>query len=1040
MTTASITVSPAASTSYTVTGFSGACSASGIGTVTLNSPPVLSVNDFTGCPGQPAVLSASGAAGYVWSNGATSASVSVQPLTTTTYTVTGTGATGCTATATATAFVLPPPAVTVTDDTICSGQVAVLTASGASTYLWSNGATSAMISVSPTSNASFSVIGTSGGCADTATATVTVSAPPVVSVNSTSVCSGQSVTLTATGAVVYTWSNGATGSTLTVSPTQTTSYSVTATASGCTSTSIATVTVIASPTLTVSQPVVCAGQSATLSASGASSYSWNTGATGASVTVTPSATTVYTVTGTSGGCSSTAYPTVTVNPLPVLQVNSPVICPGSTAVISVSGATSYQWSNGFTGNTITVTPAVTSGYTVTGTTAGCSTYAVATVTVSNVLSVDAGDRDTVCYGSSIQLSASPALPGCTYSWSPSSGLSSVSVSNPIAAPLATTVYVVTVVDANGCSGTDWIIVEVDSGFSVSATAVNERCTGNSDGQISLTQALGVPPFSYAWSNGATSASVSGLAAGSYSVTVTDLAGCTATASATISSPAVLSASPGTLTDVTCNGSCDGSVTISAVGGTGTYSYSWPSFPAQSGSSISGICEGVYQCVVSDANGCTASLSFTIAAPPPFLLDSIVSTTPCNGGSTNLQVIAGNIAGAQFIWTPATGLSDSSVSNPVASPSAATTYTVTVVDTNGCQSAPVTVNVPGVSSAPIVTTVTGDSVICAGESVTLSATALAGNGGPYTFSWTPSLGLSDPTVPDPVSTPDSTVTYTVTVSDGCTAPQSVSFTVSVLSMPVPAFSVGNYSGCIPLCVSFSTAANAGISYSWDFGDGSASTNGPQPSHCYASPGTYDVGLTVSNPQGCSSDTSLPGLITVSSPPIADFSVSSNEVTDVSPSIDFTDRSSGNPIQWQWDFGDGSFSADRNPSHVFFSDTAGVYEVQLIVANSSGCTDTFSLSVEVSAEMSFYAPNCFTPNGDGANEVFAGYGRGIKEYHLMIFDRWGDLIWQTHDIREGWNGIANDGVLISQQDAFDWKVILTDIYDRQRIYLGRVSIVK
>jgi gliding motility-associated-like protein len=116
------------------------------------------------------------------------------------------------------------------------------------------------------------------------------------------------------------------------------------------------------------------------------------------------------------------------------------------------------------------------------------------------------------------------------------------------------------------------------------------------------------------------------------------------------------------------------------------------------------------------------------------------------------------------------------------------------------------------------------------------------------------------------------------------------------------------------------------------------------------------------------------------------------------------------------------------------------VQLIVANSSGCTDTFSLSVEVSTEMSFYAPNCFTPNGDGANEVFAGYGRGIKEYHLMIFDRWGDLIWQTHDILEGWNGIANDGELISQQDAFDWKVILTDIYDRQRIYLGRVSIVK
>jgi gliding motility-associated-like protein len=619
-------------------------------------------------------------------------------------------------------------------------------------------------------------------------------------------------------------------------------------------------------------------------------------------------------------------------------------------------------------------------------------------------------------------------------------LSSVSVSNPTANPLSTTVYVVTVVDANGCSGTDWVIVEVDSGFSVSATAVSERCAGSSDGQINLTQSYGIPPFSYAWSNGATSSSVSGLPAGSYSVTVADLAGCTATASVNVSSPAVLSFSPGNFTDVTCNGSCDGMAAVSATGGTGSYVYSWPSFPLQSGPSLTGICEGSYQCTVTDANGCTASLSFTIVSPPPFSPDSVVSSTPCNGGSTNLQVIAGGIAGAQFIWTPATGLSDSSVFNPVASPSTATTYTVTVVDANGCQSAPVTVNVPAVSSIPIVTSITGDSVICSGESVVLSATATAGNGGPYTFSWIPSIGLSDPSVPNPVSTPDSTVTYTVTVSDGCTVPQSVSFTLNVLSVPVPALSVGNSSGCVPLCVSFSAAVNTGMSYSWDFGDGGTSTNGPQQSHCYSVPGLYDIGLTVSTPQGCSSDTSLPGLISVSLPPDAGFSVSSSEVTVISPSVDFTDRSTGNPVQWQWDFGDGTFSSDQNPSHTFFSDTAGVYEVQLMVANFSGCTDTVSLYVEVRAEMSFYMPNCFTPNGDGTNEVFSAYGRGIKEYHLMIFDRWGDLIWQTQDIQEGWNGIANDGVLMSQQDAFDWKVILTDVNDRQRIYLGRVSIVK
>ncbi|MFM2135355.1 MAG: hypothetical protein RL021_755 [Bacteroidota bacterium] len=1041
--TSTITVSPSTTSSYTVTGFAGGCSASSITTVTVNPPPVINAIDFTGCPGVTAVLTANGASTWLWSNGSTTSSISVQPAITTAYTVTGTSSMGCTASATATAFVLPSPSVSVTSDTVCSGQSATLTASGASAYQWNSGSTSSVLTVSPVAPTTYMVIGTSNTCADTAYATVIVIPLPVVTVNSPSVCSGQSVVLSASGAADYQWSTGASGPSLTVTPAQSSGYTVTGTSSGCSSMAVSAVTVLPVPTVTVTQPVICSGQSATVSAAGAGAFSWSNGATGASISVAPGVTTSYTVTGTTNVCTSTAVATVTVNPLPALQVNPATVCPGSTAVLTASGATTYQWSNGFTGASISVTPAVTSNYTVTGTLAGCTTYAVATVSVSSVLSVDAGPSDTVCLGNSLQLNASPAVSGSVYSWSPSTGLSSASVADPIASPVATTAYLVTVTDANGCSGSDYVIIEVDPGVSLTATALAERCTGSGDGQATAVPSGGYAPYSYVWSTGSNTASADSLQPGSYSVTVTDAGGCVATASALVGSAFPLIIATGSISDALCAGSCDGTASVNASGGAGAYGYSWSSQPLQSGSIAVGLCPGSYTCTVTDANGCTSSTVAVIASPSVVSIDTLTGITACAGGSTSLSVIvSGGTGSYQYSWSPASGLSDTATANPIASPLTPTGYSVVVIDANGCASAPANLTVPAASSQPVVLSVLGDSTVCFGETVNLTAVASAGNGGPYSYAWHPSAGLSDTSLANPVASPASTTAYTVTVTDGCTSPQSLQFTVYVSLPPSLPVTASASSGCAPLCVTFSAGGSgiSGLGYAWDFGDGSPVSQLSQPVHCFSDSGSYDITLGLTSMDGCQTDTVINGFVTVSSAPSADFNRAPDEISELLPVVVFTDRSTGDPAYWYWDFGDGSTSTEQDPVHQFPSDTAGRYNVLLVTATIYGCVDSVVLPVDVRAETSLYFPNSFTPNGDGTNDFFFGYGRGIKEYHLMIFDRWGDLIWETRNLHEGWDGRANGGVLQSQQDAFDWKVVFTDVYDRKRSYLGRVSIVK
>ena len=345
-------VSPIATTTYTVTGTdTSGCIDSAQVTVTVNQLPTVTTSGAVAiCDGQSTDLTADGASTYAWDNGGgTDSLASVTPDSTTIYTVIGTDAFGCIDTAHATVTVNALPTVTASGTaTICDGQSTDLTALGASTYAWDNGAgTDAMASVSPSSTTTYTVTGTDTlGCTNTALAIVTVNALPTVTTSgAVAICSGESTDLTAGGASTYAWDNGAgTDALATVSPDSTTTYTVTGTDTlGCSDTAQAMVTVNALPTVTASgTATICEGESTDLTAGGASTYTWdNGGGTGSPTSVSPSTTTTYTVTGTDTfGCTETAQATVTVTPLPDVSVSQT----GEVlTALNVNMGITYQW-------------------------------------------------------------------------------------------------------------------------------------------------------------------------------------------------------------------------------------------------------------------------------------------------------------------------------------------------------------------------------------------------------------------------------------------------------------------------------------------------------------------------------------------------------------------------------------------------------------------------------------------------------------------------------------------------------------------------
>lgn len=565
----------------------------------------------------------------------------------------------------------------------CEGEYGTLSASSTSasyTYEWfidgvSQGvSTNDSIVVTQSGLYELEVTHTTWGCVSDRTGiSVGLSPAPMVVANasSLSVCNGESVTLSGSGtAASYGWDNGVTNG-VAFAPSTTTTYTVTGTSSsGCSATDQVTVAVNALPTVSASasSTSICEGENTTLDATGADTYLWDNGlGSGASQPVSPIVTTTYSVTGTDGnGCENTDNITITVNSLPTANAGADQsICTGSATTISASGGVTYSWDNGLgSGVSHLVSPTSSTTYNVTVTDAnGCIDSDNLLVTVNALPVINLGPDQQLCFGNTATLDAGSGF--SNYNWSTTEN------TQTILAP-ASGIYSVTVTDGNGCQNSDDVNITINPEIIANPNSTDATC-GNSDGSASVAPTGGSGSFTYSWNPiPGTGPGISAVPSGSYSVTITDAAGCQIIETIVINDLGGPTLS-GAGTNVNCEGGNDGSATVTTSGGSSPFNYLWDDPLAQTTSTAVNLEAGTYSVTVIDNNGCTSIetviISFDNPNPTIFLGND---TTICQMDVLTLD--AGN--GFSYLW------SDGS-SGQTLSVTTTGDYSVEITDGNGC---------------------------------------------------------------------------------------------------------------------------------------------------------------------------------------------------------------------------------------------------------------------------------------------------------------------------------------------------------------------
>ena len=721
---------------------------------------------------------------------------------------------------------------------------------------------------------------------------------------------------------------------------------------GCESNFTQTFKICDTPSISLTNVAICRGQSVVLSPTitGGNpplSYLWSP-ATGlscttcANPTANPTTTTTYTliVSTTENGdnginaCSGSKKVTVTVNDLPDGSITGATgLCNGATTTqICAKQAPAvnitYSWSTLETTRCINV-GAGTYTLTVTNTTTGCT--ATSQVTISPVPSPSvtvSSDKNNVCEGTKVILTAVGSGGTTPYTFTWSTGQSGNPIQVTPSAPSST--YIVTITDINGCTGTNTITINATpNDIQVNVTTKPDICS-KKIGEATANPTGGAPPYSYAWSNGGNTQTITGLSPGSYTVTVTDISGCSRSATGTVGTVAGPSVNITGASPICAGGSV--TLTANATGGTAPITYSWsPGGMTTSAVTVSPGSTTTYTVVVTDGNGCTASNSVEVLVnPKPQVTITPLNPVICQGAKVNLTAItSGGTPSYSYLWSPSTGLSCTTCQNPDASPTADQIYQVIVTDSKGCKdTAQVLVKV---NNNPTPSLVEKTNEQCGKKNGTITVTATGGVS-PYSYLWNTSPQQTGNT-----ATGLAAGTYTVTVTDnnGCTG----TFSTSIINEGGPTVDI---TGASPICAggSVTLTANASgwtapITYSW-------SPGGMTTSSVTVSPGsttTYTVVVTDGN--GCSASKSVEVLvnpkpqvtITPLNPVICQgFSVSLTAIT-----------SGGTPtFSYLWSPSTGlSCTTCQNP---VASPTAD-QNYQVIVTDSKGCKDTAQVLVKV-----------------------------------------------------------------------------------------------
>lgn len=1099
--------SPTTTTTYVVTVANAGCVATDTVVVNISNVAVSAGPDAVICAGDTAQLQASGGTGYLWSPGATLSDDAIAdplafPTSTTVYAVQVTDSIGCVTTDSVQVQVNPIPVVDAgPDSSICLNSSIVLggspTGPVGSTFDWNQAGTLdsdtlANPTANPAQTTTYTVTVTdTNGCVAQDNVQITVlNLPNVDAGPDQSICPGDSAQLNGTAGPGATWSptiglSDPNDLDPLASPPSTTVYILERTAAnGCSNTDSVNVVVFSAAQANAGQDQsICLGDSVQLNVTGGNAV-WSPSTSLSDPNPNdplafPDTTTLYTVVVTDGNnCSATDSVLVIVtapisaggdgavticsnssawlfdhlvgpydatgswldptfasdnadfdpslNDQPgtwyyVVQVANSA-CPADTATVQV--AVNQLPDAGF-GDSLTVCSSdapfdfplsigvdtngvwtgpfnIPSDGTYIPGTSEQGTYSYVLLgsapcpndtvlfTVTEVLALNPGQSNTVtACGSGVPFNMLDSLggnPDQTGAWTDPNNQPHGSLFDPAVDQDGT--YTYTVAGGTACEASTTLEVNVqvpptDAGNNVAL------CIGDT---VQL-NASGGTDYSWSPATDLSDASIAGPQAfptitTTYIVSVTDGLGCVATDSVvvTVNPLPIADAGPD---EAVCTG---GSVNIGgSPTGPGGSTYVWsPSAGLSSSTSAnpdaSPTDTTVYVVQVTDGNTCvqTDTVTLVVYALPTVFAGN--DTSFCTG--TSVQLNAQGVG--DFAWTPTAGLNDANIADPVASPSANTTYTVTLTDGNGCAAS----DDINVSIDPLPTVDAGpDLWVCPGFGEQLQG------GGTGTFSWAPSTDLNDPNVANPVADPPTSTVYTLTVTsgNGCTASDAMTLTVN--SDP-PVDAGPDQSICLgqQVVIGGAPTSIAGSSYAWS---PSATLNNPTDGNPLATPdATTTYTVVVTNDTCTSSDQ-----VTVLIQGVAEaaFNVRFEPGCDGLRAF-FTDLSTA-PESWFWDFGNGNSSTEQNPQYVLTYGES--FNVTLTVTDAFGCTDEVTQNYnpgnyEDNVQLS--VPNVFTPNGDGMNDVFtlntdAELGPCTK---MLVYNRWGQKEFESLGANIVWDG--------------------------------------
>jgi gliding motility-associated-like protein len=787
------------------------------------------------------------------------------------------------------------------------------------------------------------------------------------------------------------------------------------------------------------------GQIALLANNGIAPYTYsidNGATTQGTGTFSNIAANTYTIVVTDGlNCTATGTATVVdqggpvINSITPVHINCNAQCTGSIA-INATGATQFSIDNGATYQAINTFSNLCAGpYAImVQDNFGCTATGNTTINQPAALNATTTQTNLVCANQCIGSVTATVNGGTTpYQYSIDNGVTN-SISSTIGA-LCAGPYTVLITDALGCTTTANVTITEPTPITLTIGVTNATCAGQCNGMINSIPAGGAGNFTYAWSPASLGGSVplvSNVCAGTYGLTVTDANGCSLDDNnIVVTAPAAVAIDNVAVTNELCGNDCSGSITINASGAT---SYSINNGGTFQGSNVfNNVCQGTYQIMIQDANNCTATETAIVTGPSPVSITSSGTATICIGQTVAITSSAiGGVGGFNYFWDNGTNTQNINVS-----PTSSMNYCVYAVDANGCQTNQVceliTLN-PALSVIAL-----SDQSICIGSSADISALASGGNGGPYTYTWNQGVGVGQM---HNVS-PNFTTTYTVTATDNCGTPAATaSVVVTVNTLPNISFSGDILNGCAPVSTTFSDLnVPVGSQCLWSFGDGTTSTDCNVVNHVFTEPGCWDVALSIITPEGCPTSVSINDYVCVFDYPNPNFEFGPQPTNVLNTTINFTNTSE-NAVSYIWSFdpaGVNGASTATNPQFTF-PPLAGTYEVCLIAATVNGCLDTICQNVLIQEEFIVYVPNAFTPDGDAKNPTFFPVISGIDPmtYKFMIFNRWGELIFESAFPGQAWDGTHNGQ--ICQQDVYVWKLEVTDYVNQSHQYIGHVTLIR